>query len=33
MPELFHLVRQAQLWRRLLGEKALLWMPYEVRVR
>jgi protease-4 len=32
-PEWFHLVRQAKLWQRLLGEKVLLWMPYEVQVR
>ena len=26
-------IRQAATWRRLLGEKTLLWMPYRVQVR
>ncbi len=32
-PELFHFLRQAKVWRRLLSEGTLLWMPYAVRVR
>jgi hypothetical protein len=32
-PELFQLVRQAKVLRRLLGSKILLWMPYHVRLR
>ena len=33
MPELFHLVRQAKVWRQMFREKTLLWMPYRIRVR
>jgi protease IV len=33
MPEAFQLLRQAQLWRRLLSERTLLWMPYGVKVK
>ena len=33
LPEFFRLLRQAATWRRLLGEKTLLWMPYRVQVR
>jgi hypothetical protein len=33
MPEFFRLVRQAKVWRQMLSEKTLLWMPYRIRVR
>lgn len=33
MPEVFQTLRQAKLWRQLLGERVLLWMPYGVRVK
>jgi protease-4 len=33
MPEAVQLLRQARLWRQLLREPALLWMPYGVKVR
>ncbi len=33
MPDLLHLVRQAKVWQRLLREKTLLWMPYQIRLR
>ena len=33
MPDVFHLVRQAKVWRQMLREKTLLWMPYQIRLR
>ncbi len=33
MPELVKTIRQAALWRQLLGEKVLLWMPYRVELK
>jgi protease-4 len=33
MPEVFQTLRQAKVWRQLLGERVLLWMPYGVRVK
>jgi protease IV len=33
MPEVLKAVRQTRLWRKLLSEPALLWMPYGVRIR
>jgi hypothetical protein len=32
-PEFFRMVRQAKVWRQMLREKTLLWMPYEVQIR
>ena len=33
MPEVVKLLRQAALWRKLLGEKVLLWMPYHIELK
>jgi protease-4 len=33
MPELVKTIRQTALWRRLLGEKVLLWMPYHIELK
>ena len=33
MPEVMKILRQTRLWRQLLREPTLLWMPYGVRVR
>ncbi len=33
LPEFLQPLRQAATWRRLLGEKTLLWMPYRLQVR
>jgi protease IV len=33
MPELMRPLRQAKLWRRMLEERTLLWMPYDVKIR
>jgi len=33
LPEIFHVLRQTKLVRRLLSERMLLWMPYEVEIR
>ncbi len=31
--EIVKTIRQAALWRQLLGEKVLLWMPYHVELK
>jgi len=33
MPDLVKTIRQAARWRKLLGEKVLLWMPYHVELK
>ncbi|MGO9110401.1 MAG: signal peptide peptidase SppA, partial [Thermoguttaceae bacterium] len=33
LPDVVKTIRQAALWRQLLGEKVLLWMPYHVELR
>ena len=33
MPEMVNALRQAALWRQLLGQKVLLWMPYRVELK
>jgi protease-4 len=33
LPEALKLLRQTQVWRRMLGDRVLLWMPYGVRVK
>jgi protease-4 len=33
MPEAVKLLRQAALWRKLLGAKVLLWMPYHIELK
>src|SRR5208337_3262994 len=33
MPELIKTIRRTALWRQLLGEKVLLWMPYRVELK
>ena len=33
MPEVVKTIRQAALWRQLLGEKVLLWMPYHIELK
>ena len=33
MPDVVKTIRQAALWRQLLGEKVLLWMPYHVELK
>ena len=33
MPEVVKTIRKAALWRKLLGERVLLWMPYHVELK
>jgi len=33
VPELVKTIRQAALWRKLLGERVLLWMPYHIELK
>ncbi len=33
MPELVKTIRQTAVWRQLLGEKVLLWMPYRIELK
>ena len=33
LPDVVKTIRQAALWRQLLGEKVLLWMPYRVELK
>ena len=33
MPDVVKTIRQAAVWRQLLGEKVLLWMPYRVELK
>jgi protease-4 len=33
LPDVVKMIRQAALWRQLLGEKVLLWMPYRVELK
>jgi protease-4 len=33
LPDVVKIIRQTALWRQLLGEKVLLWMPYHVELK